>query len=69
MVNCVRRAGTGGAPAIGGWTRTIRRRASRRRAGHGVSRGSTAGAREQSGDVGVVDGVRRGRAPARWCRQ
>jgi hypothetical protein len=33
-----------------------------------ASTGSTAGAREQSGGVGVVDGVLRGRAPARWHR-
>jgi hypothetical protein len=33
-----------------------------------VSRGSTAGAHEQSGGVGVVDGVLRERALARWHR-
>jgi hypothetical protein len=41
--------------------RTVRRRASRRRAGQGVSRSLTAGAREESGGVGVVDRVLRGR--------
>jgi hypothetical protein len=33
-----------------------------------VSWGSTAGVREQSGGVGVVDRVLCGRAPARWRR-
>jgi hypothetical protein len=63
MANGVRRISTGGAPVNSGWTRTVRRRV-----GHGVGRGSTAGAREQSGGMGVVDGVLRGRAPARWRR-
>jgi hypothetical protein len=34
-----------------------------------TSTGSTAGAREQSGGVGVVDGVLRGRTPARTVAQ
>jgi hypothetical protein len=33
-----------------------------------ASTGSTAGVREQSGGVGVVHRVLRGRAPARWRR-
>jgi hypothetical protein len=38
MANDVRRASTGGAPVNSGWTRKVRRRV-----GHGVGRGLTAG--------------------------